>query len=229
MKKTTIFSFVYFGIFFLLIAGLLNQNHLLQFVTKVSLVLVLLLLYFSENLGKKRNGLYILMLLFVCAGQLFFIEPDTYFSYTLYCYLITHILFSVIIYTKYLKRKSSFDIFTFSLPFLLTFSIIYIMLENLSFWWRIRALVFGPICCINGTITILNYLETKNRENFFLFVGIFIWLVVDALAMVYMFNLKEELYHNIIVILDAIANYLVCIGFAKGLSKKDSDYGFLRI
>lgn len=228
MKKITALSIVYFVVSFLLIKGLINQNYLLQFVAKVFLTLVLLLLYFTESLKKKISVFTILMLLLVCVGQLFFIKPSDYFTYTFYCYLIMHILFSIVIYTKHLKSKSRFDIFTFSLPFFLTFAIIYILLEDLSVEWNIRALIFGPISCINGTIVILNYLDKKSKGGFLLFLGIFIWIVVGALAMVYVFNFKKPLHYNVIVVLDVIANYLICMGFVD-LSKANDNDGFLRI
>lgn len=225
MKNIKILSFVYLGIFLLLIKGLLDQNYTLQFITKIALSLVLLIIYLSIGLSKRRDRLYITMLVFVCLGQLFFIKQDVYFIYTFYCYLIMHILFVIIIYTKYLKNKSLFDVFTFSLPFLLMFSVIYVLLEDLNFWWSVRVLVFGFVCCLNATLAPLSYMETRNKMGFLLFIGVFIWIVVDGLAIVNLFNLRERTYYNIIVFIDAIASYLVCLGFVIGSldSEKDDD------
>lgn len=161
------------------------------------------------------------MTITVFAGQLFFIIPESYFSHTLYSYFIAHSLFATMVYIKYLRNKSFFDIFTFSLPFLLTFSTIYIMLEGLDFWWNVRILSFAPVICFNATIVLLNYITRKNTRNYLFFIAITIWLIVDALASVYMFNLREELYYAIVIVLDAVVQYLICRGIMLDNSHKN--------
>lgn len=229
MKKIRLLSVVYFGLFLLLIKGLLAQSYVLQVVAKVSLIVVMLLMYLLSSTKKTRDIRYVMMILLVFTAQLFFIKPDVYLKYSVYCYLMVHILFTVIVYTKYLKNKSSFDIFTFSFPFFMMFSVIYVLLENLSFWWHIKVLLFGPICCVNGTVAALSYIETKNKRNLFLFIGVFTWLVVDALTIVQAFNLKERLYYNIVVGLDVVANYLVCMGFVFGVLEEEKEESTLVI
>lgn len=223
MKSIIILSVTYLGFILLLIKGLLSQNEILQLVVKVSLILVLLLMYLLNSVGKKRNVGYIVMIFFVFIAQIFFIRSEVYLLYSVYCYFTVHVIFTAIVYMKYLKNKSTFDIFTFSFPFFLMFSVIYVLLEDLSFWWHIRVLIYGPICCVNGTVAALSYMETRNKRNLLLFIGVFSWLVVDALTIVQAFNLKEKIYYDIVVVLDAVANYLVCLGFVFGALQEEED------
>lgn len=212
MKKTYIFSFLYFSLILLLLKGFIDKNSILQLISKICLFLTLITTYITTVSNNNWNKLYIGMTITILIGQLFFINPESYFSYSLYSYFIAHFLFAIMIYTKFLKNKSSLDIFTFSLPFLLTFSAIYIMLEGLDFWWNIKIIAFAPAVCFNATIALLNYITRKNTRNYLFFIATTIWIIVDALATVYMFNLREDLYYAVVITLDAIVQYLICRG-----------------
>lgn len=209
---------IFSSLYFLLLATLLIEfyftpNLSLKITIKILLTVVLIIMYFLRVAKQQYDYLYVGSLIFAGIGETFFVVPDAYFNITIYGYLIAHILFTITIYKKYLKNKSFFDAFTFSLPFILTFSVIFVMLEGLDFWWNLKILTFGPIMALNGAIVVLNYANTKNLRNYLFFIGTFMWFVVDTLAAVYVFNFRLEIYYVIIVTLDAIAQYIICRGF----------------
>lgn len=213
-NKISLLSFFYFLLIVILLKAIFYESYVLQIVVKLLLFLSLLAIYMIKVPRQQWNKLYLPMIVLTFFGQVLFIKSNSYFAYTFYLYFIAHTLFAIIVYKKYLKDKSFFDAFTFSLPFILTFSIIYIMLEGMEFWWEIRIIVFGFMACLNATIVLLNYIATKNMRNYLLFIGLFIWIVVDGLAAVYIFNSRLEVYYIIIITLDAIVQYIICRGFS---------------
>lgn len=213
-SKTLQLSLFYFSLLtILLIEFYFIPNFSLKITIKILLTVVLIIMYLLKTPKQKYNYLYISSLISAGVGEVFFVMPDSYFSITIYGYLIAHILFTITVYKKHLENKSFFDVFTFSLPFILTFSVIYVMLEGLDFWWSIKILTFGPIMALNGAVVLLNYANKKNLRNYLFFIGTFIWFVVDILTAVYVFNLRLEIYYVIIVTLDALAQYIICRGF----------------
>lgn len=83
--------------------------------------------YFYIVPKEKISKLYLGMIFFISVGELLLTDSYQYFEYVMYSYLLAHLLFTIVIYRYYLANESKFDVFTFSLPFLLTFCIIYIV------------------------------------------------------------------------------------------------------
>lgn len=234
MKKTHFFSFTYFFLLIVLLSkSFLYDSYIFQLIVKILLFASLLAMYLTEVSKQKWNKWYLLMTVFVLLGQLFFVNPDpnSHFSYTLYLYFIAHMLLSFIVYDKYLEDKSFFDIFTFSLPFILSLSVIYVMIDkdSLDTWWEFRLISFAFVVCFNATIVLMNYIAKKNIRNYLIFIGVVIWLIVDLLSVIYVFNMREEIYYQIITVLDAVVQYLICRGFILNNSKGDRSFPRKRI
>lgn len=161
------------------------------------------------------------MLFFIALGEFLLIDPYQYFEYVIYSYFLSHVIFSVVIYNNYLRNESKFDVFTFSLPFLLTFSIVFILF-NLNLFWGIKVLILGISACINGSVVLLNYANSRTKQNYFFFVGGFIMLVADAFGGIYRFTAKEEINYFSSILFDFIAQYLIFRGFL--LDAKEDNY-----
>lgn len=213
MKSTFLLSGVYLTLAVTSLIGAFTLNTNLHFWARVFLIPTLLSIYLLGTPKAKWNKLYIIMVFLFGAGELFYVYPEDYFHYSLAFYLISHLLFIKIIYDKHLINKSIFDVFSFSLPFLLPFSIILILFKNLTPKWTVTVVLFGIIACINGSVVLINYSKTRNIQNYLFFIGFFTLSLVSSLAGVYMFNIRDDLFYLLSLSLDLIAKYMICRGF----------------
>lgn len=213
MKRTFILTFVYMLLALVLLYAAFDLNLELHFIVRLFLFPVLLAMYLLAVPKKEVNKTYILMVFVFWISELFYADIRNYFEYCFYCYFIAHVLFIKIIYDKYLKVKSVTDVLTFSLPFILPYSVVLMLFKNLDLQWTVIVIVFGIIASINGSVVFINYARTKNIQNYLFFVGFFMISLVDSLTGVYIFNQEEELFYLLSLTLDLIAKYMICRGF----------------
>lgn len=219
MNSTFLFTSIYIILSLASLIGAFTQDDFLHLTIRFFLFPTLLLMYLLGVPKERQNKLYILMILFFGAGELFYVYPESYFKYTLFFYLISHLLFAITIYKDYLTEKSLSDILVFTLPFALPYSIVLLLFKGLNLEWLLIVITFGLVGCVNGSVVFINYAKTKNVKNYLFFVGFFILSLVDSLAGIYMFNIKNELFYLLSLTLDLIAKYLICRGFM--LKKED--------
>lgn len=225
MKSTYIFSTIYAIITFCVLNAIMYSDIEHQFIAKIFLSIILLSMYLFAVKKENVKKLYVLMLLFVGLGQIMFIFIEDYFYVSVFSYFSAHIVFSYIIYKKYLKKQSLFDIITFSLPFIFVFSVAYVLFDiNLDKGAKI--IITGLVACLNASLILLNYANTRNVQNYLFFMGLFIWLMVDALSGVYMYSFKEEIFYLLAVMLDVIAQYMICRAFMLDAPNKDDFLNF---
>lgn len=212
MKSTTLLSIIYALLTAFVLNSILNKepNYHLVGIILSSVTLLVTYLVFIKKEDVKYG--YILMLLFTGIGKMLFVYVNDWFYISILFYSLAHIIFIVIIYKGYLKHQSAFDIFTFFLPFIFIFLVAYILFDipaNEGF----KIILTGVISCINATLVLLNYANTRSVQNYLFFIGIFIWLLVDAFAAMYMYKYKEDIFYLLTVMLDAIAQYMICRAF----------------
>lgn len=219
MNSTFLLTSVYIILSFASLVGAFTQNDLLHFIVRIFLPFTLLLMYLLAVPKERRNKMYILTILFFGVGELFYVYPESYFKYALFFYFISHLLFTIIIYKDYLTEKSLSIISVFTLPFLLPYSIIFLLFKGLGVEWIFLITFFALFGSVNGSVVFINYAKTKNIQNYRFFIGFFILSLVDSLAGVYMFKIRDELFYLLSLTLDLIAKYMICRGFI--LTKKD--------
>lgn len=220
-NSTTILSLIYIIIVVFNLNAALDSNLNYEFISKFFLSITLLLIYVFAVKKEHFKKLYLVMLLFIGVGEVFYVFIDTHFYISIYSYMIAHLIFIYLISKHYLKKQSLFDIFTFSLPFLFIFSVAYVLF-NIQFLEGIKIIITGIVACLNATLVLLNYANSRTVQNYLFFIGIIIWLMVDALSGVYMFNFKDEVYYLLTILLDAIAQYMICRAFIlDGIDEED--------
>lgn len=213
MNSTHLLSGVYILLAITSLVGAFTLNTDLHFGARTFLIPSLLSIYILGTPKKKWNILYIIMILLFGIGGLFYVFVEDYFLYSFGCYFIAHFLFTKTIYDNYLVNKSFFDIFSFSLPFLLPFSIILLLYQNLTIQWKLIFSIYIFLGAINGSVVLINYAKTKNIQNYLFFMGFFILSLVSSLAGVYIFNIRDDLFYLLSLTLDLIAKYMICRGF----------------
>lgn len=212
MKSTMILSIVYLLLSLFLLNSSFNKNFEFQLFAKIFLPLTLLMMYVTSVKKEKRRILYIIMIFFIAVGELAFLYPKDYFIVSIYAFCIAHIIFTFIIYRNYLRNKSKFDVFTFSLPFMFTISVIFVLLD-LDVFWSVHLVIAGLATIVNASTVLLNYANKRNEQNYLFFMGVFIWMLLNSLAVVYVFKESKEIYYLLSVILDVIAHYMICRAF----------------
>lgn len=220
MKSILWFTCLYALVAISLLFAIATNNTLLQFIARGVFPLLLYFTYFNLVPKKRISKLYLGVIFCITIGEFFLTDSYKYFEYVIYSYLIAHVLFTIIIYRYYLRNESMFDVFTFSLPFLLTFSIIYILF-NLDLSWGIKVVSLGTIACINASTVLLNYANNRTKQNYLFFLGVFIWLVADAFGGIYRFKAKLEFHFLLSIALDFAAQYLIFRAFLLD-AKKDN-------
>lgn len=205
-----IFTGIYFLLCFITMNLALDDNKTLQFYIKPLIPLTLFLFYFFSV--KKINPIYPLMLTCVLIGHLFIIFPKEYFIVCLYSYLAFHILTVILIYKDFLIRKSTFNIFTFALPFFMAFMIIFLLINKNLHNDLIPIFLFGIVASINGSIVLLNYSQNQSIINYLIFAGLFTVVAADASLAVYMYNGKDIIFYYLLVLFDQLGQYAICRG-----------------
>lgn len=219
MNNTFLLTLVYIVLGFISLIGAFTQDVSLHFTVRVFLPLTLLVMYLLAVPKERRNKLYMLMILFFGIGELFYVYPEVYFKYSLLFYFVSHLLFIITVYKDYIVKKSFSNTLIFTLPFILPYSVILLLFKGLSLQWVLIVIVFGMVACVNGSVVFINYAKTKNIQNYLFFIGFFILSLVDSLAGIYMFNIRDELFYLLSLTLDLIAKYMICRGFM--LTKED--------
>lgn len=219
MNNTFLLTLVYIVLGFISLVGAFTQDVFLHFIARVFLPLTLLLMYLLAVPKERRNKLYILMVLSFGIGELFYVYPQVYFKYSLLFYFVSHLLFIRTVYKDYIIKKSFSDILIFTLPFILPYSIILLLFKDLSLQWVFIIIVFVLVACVNGSVVFINYAKTKNVQNYLFFIGFFVLSLVDSLAGIYMFKIRDEIFYLLSLTLDLIAKYMICRGFM--LTKED--------
>lgn len=209
-NKRFIFTIVYALLCLLVINLVFQDNKTLQLYIKPLVPLTLVGFYYFSV--KKVNFIYILMLAFALLGHMFMIFPQKYFVICLYCYLIFHILITYLIYQKFLAKKSIFNIFTFSLPFFMSFLTVFLLIYKNLTSDLIAVFLFGTIAAVNGAIVLLNYSQDQNIINYLIFIGLFTVIAADASGSLYRYGNQDILFYYLLVLLDQLGQYAICRG-----------------
>lgn len=209
-NKPYIFTVIYVLLCLFVMNLLFEDNKTLQLYCKPFIPITLFLFYFFSV--KKINYYYVLMLISILIGHLFMIFPQKYFIICLCSYLAFHLLATSLVYKKFLVKKSSFNVFTFSLPFFMSFLTIFLLIyKNLSDD-LIPVFLFGTVAAVNGAVVLLNYSQKQNITNYLIFIGLFTVIAADASVSIYKYSETDIIFYYLLVLLDQIGQYAFCRG-----------------
>ncbi len=208
--KTLIPTIAFFGVSFLHLYGML-ENTFLEMISKPLIIITLIIVYLSGI--KSFSFRYFFGLVFSLAGDIIleFAEGSTefLFTYGLAAFLIAH-LFFIAVSSKYLNKVSAPKILTHSLPFLVIYgTLLYVIYPNLGSL-LIPVIVYGIIISTFGVITLLVYTQNRSKENLWLFLGAFIFIVSDSILALNKFHESTEFLSLAIMITYISAQYLIC-------------------
>lgn len=218
-KKVVIPTVLYTVLIVVLMYVIVFAQSFVQIPVKVFCSLMLFTIYIINVPKEHWNKNYFTVQFLFFLGDVFYSYPIRFFHISLVFYVAVYIAFSIYLYKKGLKNKDWFLIFTFALPFLFTYGIIFTLLRNLDMWWGIGIGLVGIVICVNASLVVLSYAYRRSKRNLFFFVGVFLIQMVNFLAGVYYFNEQNQSYYLIINGCSLVAQYLICLGFI--VSKKE--------
>ncbi|ARV14733.1 hypothetical protein BTO07_06030 [Polaribacter sp. SA4-12] len=190
-------------------------NETLGALTKPFITILLAVVYLSAV--KKPSFWYISALFFSFWGDTFLLFKDQFFLFGLVSFLMAHILY-IKISSGYLRKIGFTKIITASIPFVLVFGSIVLLIKDNLGDMLIPVIIYGIIISAFGTLTLLNYLQQKTTENLWLFLGALIFIISDSFLAVNKFHEAREMYGVTIMVTYIVAQYLIC----KAMIIKDS-------
>ena len=213
-KQTKVFSVLFLIIVVLHIFGLL-YSETLGVLTKPFITILLAVVYLFAV--KKPSFWYISALFFSFWGDTFLLFKDQFFLFGLVSFLVAHVLY-IKISSGYLKKNGFAKIITASIPFILVFGSIVLLIKDNLGDMLVPVIIYGIIISAFGTLTLLNYQQQRTTENLWLFLGALIFIISDSFLAVNKFYEARELYGITIMITYIVAQYLIC----KAMIVKDS-------
>ncbi|WP_408039642.1 lysoplasmalogenase family protein [Tenacibaculum amylolyticum] len=181
------------------------MNINLEFAVKIIALFSLSFLYLETT--TKVNHWYVIILLFsIISDSLFIFE--TFYYPALYFLIVNRFLYLVII------RKSIFPyapkkIFLYSIPILLAFLILYLMIYEYMKDIRISAFIMGVISVFLILFTFLNFLKKNNKRAKYFFLGTSLMPFADVLMAISYYIDSHTTYIIIYHYMYYIARYLI--------------------
>ena len=161
MDKIKIASSVFVIVSVLDLIGIVLKQPDLVFVFKPLILMSLMFLYMISV--SKKNRWYIWALVCSFSGDVFLLfNGQQFFIIGLIFFLIAHLIFTKII-LGWLNKSSLKHKIIAAIPFLITFSVLLLVLVDFLGEMFLPVMVYGIIISIFGAISLLNYLNTKTK------------------------------------------------------------------
>lgn len=213
-KKTTIklLTFFLFAVLTIDIYAVITSNKPLEIIFKPLLITILAIIYLLSV--KKPSFLYLSALLFSFWGDVLLLFKEKYFVIGLISFLIAH-LFFIKLTSTFFRKAVFIDYLKSSVPFVLFFSgIIFLVKDNLG-EMLIPIVVYGVVISLFGTLTLVNYLKDKSKENIVLLLGAIIFILSDSFIALNSFHISSLFYTLSIMATYTLAQYLICSSVVK--------------
>jgi len=207
MNKNKILFFVFVLVSISNIIGIIFKLPSLIIVVKPFILLSLLALYVVSV--TKRNVWYMLALIFSFLGDVFLLfEGVQFFMVGLLSFLIAHILFIKIV-LGWLQKSSFRHKITAFIPFVITFSLLINMLKNSLNELLIPVVIYGTTISLFGVFSFLNYLNSKSKNSFWMFIGAVVFIISDSILAINKFYFSKEIFNLLIMVTYVVAQYLI--------------------
>ena len=205
-KKLSLVAFFMFCLMDVL--GIYLEKQIIIYIAKPMLMVTL---YWYYYLNKKTvNNFYVLGLFFSFFGDVFLLGSGTlYFIIGLLFFLIAHVFYISMVF-KLLNKIKWTEVLLSSLLFVtFFFLIIYKLYDGLGDL-RIPVIIYAFTISIFGTISMIHYLQRKNKTSIILLMGVIFFIISDTILALNLFHVKQSFYPMSIMITYILAQYLIC-------------------
>lgn len=167
------------------------------------------LMGFYWVVSPRRRKLYLGALFFSLLGDIFLLDKEGLFLFGIGAFLITQILFIVLVLKRSITFSKSKLIFS-AIPFLIYLVVLMQTLAPKLDDLYYPVLIYGSVISVFG-ITALNYhLHQKNAESRILLTGALLFIGSDSMIALNKFYSPHMIYPVAIMLTYALAQYLIC-------------------
>lgn len=206
-SKQILLKSLFFSVSILHLGGIIIHNALLQAITKPLLMPVLLALYIVSV--SKTNKWYIAALVFAFLGDVFLMDKDRYFIVGIALFLVTQLMYIKIISSR-LRRSTGFEKTLATLLFVLFYiSLISSIKDNLN-ELLLPVMIYGMVISIFGILATLNYVTSRTKNTFLLFIGAILFIASDSMIALNSFYRPQPYYGFLIMLTYVTAQYFIC-------------------
>ena len=198
---------IYFIVTALDLIGVGLDIDWLELICKPLIMMSLMAFYWLVS--PRRRKTYLAALLFSLLGDIFLLDKEGLFLFGIGAFLITQILFIVLV----VKRSSTFSIsklIASAIPFLVYLVLLMQALAPKLGDLFYPVLIYGSVISIFG-ITALNYhLNQRNANSSILLTGALLFIGSDSMIALNKFYSPHMIYPVAIMLTYALAQYLIC-------------------
>ena len=207
MKKSIpLIAFIIVSILDLI--GIYLSIDILIYVAKPLLMITLFWYYYMN--ARILNKLFIVGLAFSFLGDVFLLGDGMgMFIAGLISFLLAHI-FYIILLIKWLKRPTLIQIIMASIPYLIIFFLLMIILYDGLGEMRIPVIIYAMTISLFGMISLIHLLQVRSWNSFILVSGVLVFILSDSLLALNLFYIPKSFYPIMIMVSYVFAQYLIC-------------------
>jgi len=188
--------------------GIYLEHTTIIFMAKPFLMITLFWYYIVNT--KTVNKLFVVGLFFSFLGDVLLLGTgELYFILGLLFFLIAHV-FYIIMVVKLLKSTKLSQVLLASIPYLLIFTSLLIILYSGLGDMKIPVIVYAITITVLGISTLILFLQNKTKTHLILVFGVLIFIISDSVLALNMFYKKQPIYPLLIISTYVIAQYLIC-------------------
>lgn len=199
-------TFFFFTVSILDITGVVLNNSLIQTIFKPMIIPSLIVLYYFTV--DKRNNWYLFALVFSLLGDVLLMDKDNLFIYGIGAFLLTQILYIIII-VRQMHKPSNFHKYLYA--FLFVNYVVYLLallkpnLGDLLY----PVLVYGITISVFGLVATLNYVTKRSMPSRYLMLGAILFIASDSMIALNKFHIAKTFYPVMIMVTYVLAQYLI--------------------
>lgn len=208
-KIPTFFLCVYALLLITELFALIYENKLLEIISKPLLMGLLIIMYLYTS--KRKNFYYLTIMVLSLVSDYFFIFRENPNSIVtgIVILIILHLLYIKIL-TKWLKQVSLYNFLIPFTPCLLSLTLLFFITKNEmgDLFYLLFAHTFLLLVAVN--FAFLVYLRSHLKEDLFILIGLFIFMIADCFFALYKFYSGTIIYFIMVDFLYAFAQLLIC-------------------
>jgi len=189
------------------IIGIVFSVPILIYIFKPLIILSLLFLYVFSL--PKRLKWYVMALELCFFGDVFLMfSGELFFMAGLVSFLIAHILFIKIVINRIKEVNFLKGLFS-AIPFLAVFGLLIFTLKDALHEMLWPVIIYGLTIATFGTVSLLDFLNTKSKKSLLMLSGAIIFMISDSLLAINKFYNPAHILDVTVIITYVLAQYFI--------------------
>jgi len=159
---------------------------------------------------KVLNSYFVLGLAGSFLGDVFLMGTgEMYFLLGLLFFLMAHVFYIIMVVKSLMETRAS-QILLASIPYVLIFIALLAILYSSLGAMKIPVIIYAITISVFGTVSLILYLQNKTKATLILVIGVFIFIMSDAVLALSLFYEEQSFYPVLIMTTYVLAQYLIC-------------------